>query len=67
MVQYYTLLVSLLHGWTGTYTLSTTVSIPSGCGHINIFCVGGGCCGQEYTGTSSGYQNGGCSGYTLKL
>ena len=53
--------------YTSTYKSSTTITIPSGCGHIDIFCVGGGG-GGCYSNASSEYEQhsggGGGGGYT---
>ena len=61
-IRWNNLTFSLFTEHINTYTSSTTVSIPTGCGHIDIFCVGGGGAGQNGNTSKGDYAGGGGGG-----
>ena len=65
-IRWNNLTFSFFTPYTGTYKSSTTITIPNGCNHIDIFCVGGGGKGSKgYNSSRTTYGGGGGgAGYT---
>ena len=61
-IQWKNTIFSFFTPHTGTYKSSTTITIPSGCNHIDIFCVGGGGAGGDEYSSSNRYHYGGGGG-----
>ena len=68
-IQWKNTVFSFFTPYTGTYKSSTTITIPNGCNHIDIFCVGGGGAGRhsDYAGSTYNHGGGGGGGGYTKI
>ena len=68
-IRWNNLTFSFFTPYTGTYKSSTTITIPNGCNHIDIFCVGGGGAGRhsDYAGSTYNHGGGGGGGGYTKI